>query len=381
MSERRRRHWWQVGGRGEPDPANQPTAAAGRSGVADVELSASLDLIARMVRVLGEVPVLPDDPSAGELRAEWESWARHILTLSPPPGSETATRQRGWGSLARYVIERRHREQEQVAVGFAELRRALLSIAEAVRGTLAREQPDNQLVVDIVGRLQDVCDSGSLEHMRREVRRAADELAALATQRDSRQRELAERVDELSLQIQDLATELRQAQQASETDALTGLLNRAGFDTAVRRALVHHASTSQQLSLALIDLDDLKWVNDHHGHGVGDLALCAVADSLRTACRGTDALARIGGDEFAAILADVQVEQAERVAERVLHELWSRNLAIQDGVIHVSASIGIAEVRSTDGPRSWMDRADRRLYKAKGLGKNRVFSEPTKDDG
>jgi diguanylate cyclase len=306
---------------------------------------------------------------------------RHILTLSPPPGSEMATRQRGWGSLARYMTERRHREQEQVAVGFADLRRALLSIAEAVRGTLARELPDSQLVQDIIGRLQAASDDGTLDHMRQEMRRAADELVVLATQRDSRQQELADRVAELSLQIQDLTTELRQAQQASETDALTRLLNRAGFDGAMRRALVHHSSTGQHVSLALIDLDDLKWVNDHHGHGVGDLALCAVADSLRTGCRATDALARIGGDEFAAILIDVQGEQAERVAERVLHELWSRNLAIEDGVIHVSASIGIAEIRSTDGPRSWMERADQRLYKAKGLGKNRVSGEPPNTDG
>jgi PleD family two-component response regulator len=65
----------------------------------------------------------------------------------------------------------------------------------------------------------------------------------------------------------------------------------------------------------------------------------------------------------------------------VLHELWSRNLAIEDGVIHVSASIGIAEIRSTDGPRSWMERADQRLYKAKGLGKNRVSGEPPNTDG
>jgi len=381
MSERGRRGW-RFGGGGEKDPPERPSAAAGRGDVAMAEeLSAALDLLARMVRLMGEVPVLPDDPAAEQLHAEAESWARHLLTLSPPPGSDTASRQRAWGPLAQYLSERRQREHEQVAAGFADLRRAVLNIADAVRGSLTSEQPDSQLVQGIVGRLEAACTSGSLEHMRQEVRGAADELAALAEQRDSRLRELADRVNELSLQVQDLATELHQARKASETDALTGLLNRAGFDTAVRRALVHHAATGHKYSLALLDLDDLKWVNDRHGHGVGDLALCAVADSLRTVCRGTDALARIGGDEFAAILADVEGEQAERVAQRMLHELWSRNLAIDDGVIHVSASIGIAEVRATDGPRSWMDRADQRLYRAKGQGKNRVLGEPVDGHG
>jgi len=380
MSERGRRRW-PFGQRGDSDPAKQAAAGAARSsGAAAEELGIAIDLIARIVRLVGEVPVLPDDPAAGELRAVGEGWARHILTLAPPPGAETAASQRGWGALAQYLTERRHREQEQVAAGFADLRRAVLNIAEAVRGSLAGDQPDSQLVEGIVGRLEAACDGGSLEQMRQQMRRAANELRVLGTQRDSRQRELAERVNELSVQMRDLAAELQQARQASETDALTGLLNRAGFDTAVRRALVHHGTTGQKLSLALIDLDDLKWVNDRHGHGVGDLALRAVADSLRSACRSADTLARIGGDEFAAILAGVDVQLAERVAQRVLHDLWSHNLPVEDGVIRVSVSIGVAEVRSSDGPRSWMDRADHRLYKAKGLGKNRVFGEPTTEN-
>jgi diguanylate cyclase (GGDEF)-like protein len=139
--------------------------------------------------------------------------------------------------------------------------------------------------------------------------------------------------------------------------------------------LLHTVPSGQPVSLALIDLDDLKWINDHHGHGVGDKALRALAESLQTICRGSDELARIGGDEFAVILPNATTKQAEHVAERFLHELWTRNLPIEEGVVHVSASIGVAEARQTDGPRSWMDRADQWLYRAKGMGKNRVLGE------
>jgi len=138
------------------------------------------------------------------------------------------------GPPVQHRTERRHHEQEQVAAGFADLRRAVLNIAEAVRRSLVGEQPDSRLVQDIVERLQAASNGRSLEHMQQKVRRAADELVVLSTQRDRRQQELVERVDALSLQIKDLATELHQTRQASETDALTALLNRAGFDTAVR---------------------------------------------------------------------------------------------------------------------------------------------------
>jgi diguanylate cyclase len=133
------------------------------------------------------------------------------------------------------------------------------------------------------------------------------------------------------------------------------------------------------MTLALVDLDDLKWVNDTHGHAAGDAAIGVISKSLRATFRATDVLARIGGDEFAVILADVGETIAAKVAERFLHELWTHNLPVDDGVIRVSASVGIAGVHSADGPRSWVDRADRRLYRAKGLGKNRVVTEISVD--
>jgi GGDEF domain-containing protein len=169
-------------------------------------------------------------------------------------------------------------------------------MAETVRGTLAHEQTDARSVQEAIGRLQRAADIGSVQHVHQEVRRATQELLALATHRDSRYKELAARVGELSEQVQALTTQLHQAQQASETDALTGLLNRAGFEAALRRALARYAATGGPMTLALVDLNDLKWVNDRHGHMTGYAAIRAVGDSLRTACRASDVLARIGGE-------------------------------------------------------------------------------------
>src|SRR5438128_9115631 len=100
------RRWWQIGGRGELQPPNRPTTGNQPNPSATTEeFGSAIDLVARMLRVMGEVPVLPDEPSAAQVRGDWESWAQHILLLTPPPGSTKATPQRGWAALAHYLTE------------------------------------------------------------------------------------------------------------------------------------------------------------------------------------------------------------------------------------------------------------------------------------
>jgi diguanylate cyclase (GGDEF)-like protein len=341
------------------------------------DLAAALDLVARSLRLIGEVPVLPDQANLDLIRTRCEGWARHVLTCAPPPDNAQPRRgQRSWRALGQFLSERRHAEQESVANNLAELRHAVVVIADAIRGSLVRETADTHAVLKAVNDLQVVASDGSLEELRNEIRRAADQLHGLATERDARQEELSDRVTLLTGQVQILVEEVREAHHVGMTDALTGLLNRAGFEVAARRGL-GQLPAGRLLSLALIDLDDLKWVNDQHGHAAGDAAIRALADSLRATCRTTDQLARIGGDEFAAILVDADCDAAERIAGRFLQELWSRNIPVPVGSepIRVSASVGIAQAGPTDSLQVWTERADQWMYRAKRLGKNRVLGD------
>jgi diguanylate cyclase (GGDEF)-like protein len=375
------RHWWLFGDRTKSRPQPERAASALREeslhGVAEEDLDRALDLVARMLRLIGEVPVLPDQPNLDAFRHTCEAWARHVLTGAPPPGKAPAGGEhRAWRAVAQFVVDRRHAEQELVATNLADLRQAVVVIADAVRGSLVHEHADTDALLRAVGTLQLVAADGSLEELRNEVRRAADQLHHLAAERDARQTELSDRVTLLSDQVQILVEEVRQAQQVGTTDAMTGLLNRAGYEAATRRELLS-LRTGHLLSLALIDLDDLKWVNDRHGHAAGDSAIRALADSLRATCRTTDYLARIGGDEFAVILIDADAQAAERIVGRFLQELWSRNIPVSTGSepIRVSASVGIAQAGPTDNVQAWTERADRWMYQAKGLGKNRVLGD------
>jgi len=370
------RHWWLFGDRTKARASQDRPSKRLHSG-AQEDLDRALDLVARTLRLIGEVPILPDQPRLDVLRTTCETWARHVLTGAVVPSSALAHGEhRAWNALGQFLVERRHAEQEMVATNLADLRQAVVVIADAVRGSLVHEHADTKALLEAVGTLQIVATDGSLEELRHEVRRAADQLHNLAVERDARQKELADRVTLLSDQVQILVAEVRQAQQAGTTDAMTGLLNRAGYEAATRRELLS-LRAGHLLSLALIDLDDLKWVNDQHGHAAGDEAIRALADSLRATCRTTDYLARIGGDEFAVILIDADAQAADRIVGRFLQELWSRNIPLSTGAdpIRVSASVGIAQAGPTDDLRAWTERADRWMYQAKGMGKNRVMGD------
>lgn len=156
----------------------------------------------------------------------------------------------------------------------------------------------------------------------------------------------------------------------AETDPLTGLLNRAGFERGVE--MLMHADAPAPLALLYIDLDHFKPVNDRYGHPVGDRLLQLFAERLKHSVRTTDIVARLGGDEFAVLLPGVTDKaQALIVADKVLAAA-GQAFAIDGRSLAVSASIGIAiGLQPQLGWRELVARADANLYRAKAAGRGR----------
>lgn len=162
-------------------------------------------------------------------------------------------------------------------------------------------------------------------------------------------------------------------QRQAITDDLTGLVNRRRF-LAVLDAEVERAGQFKTgLAIVLIDLDDFKGVNDRFGHHSGDRVLAAFGSLLQEHVRDVDLAARLGGEEFALLLPEVEGRDAVLVAERLRRSLSGRPIASVEGnALSSTASFGVAQYRQGDTGEDLLRFADDALYRAKGEGKNRV---------
>ena len=166
--------------------------------------------------------------------------------------------------------------------------------------------------------------------------------------------------------------ELEELAHAANHDALTELPNRRLFLDRFQQALKGGSRYGLGCTLAFMDVDNLKIINDNHGHGAGDVLLKAVAVRIRDSIREVDTVARLGGDEFGLILVDTaDFAAATKVFDKILDSLPSP-LSIGDARIDVSLSIGACFCPAQGGnPQTYLDQADKAMYSAKRAGGNR----------
>lgn len=157
------------------------------------------------------------------------------------------------------------------------------------------------------------------------------------------------------------------------TDALTGLMNRRRFFQRLEAEVARAARFSRPLSVAMVDVDHFKRVNDTYGHATGDAVLRAVAQTLREALRAMDAVGRVGGEEFAVLLPETGLEAAAGVLERIRQAVAGLEVMAADGrQVRVTVSAGVAAWQAGEEAEAALRRADAALYAAKSAGRNRV---------
>ncbi|HXE96090.1 MAG TPA: GGDEF domain-containing protein [Dongiaceae bacterium] len=166
-------------------------------------------------------------------------------------------------------------------------------------------------------------------------------------------------------QIEDLRTAVR-------IDGLTRLANRSSFDEKLNEMITVHKRYGEPFSLLMIDLDNFKVINDSYGHPAGDRILKGVALKIKASLRGSDFLARFGGDEYAVILIKSDAAAATEVAWKLCEEVRGSRFLLDDVHLTTTLSIGVAEARGTDSEESLLKRADAALYRTKAAGRNGV---------
>lgn len=158
------------------------------------------------------------------------------------------------------------------------------------------------------------------------------------------------------------------------TDPLTGCLNRRAMETRLSREWRQAKRRDSMLALLMVDLDHFKEINDTYGHMVGDAVLQTLGEIMRTTARETDAVARVGGDEFVVLLPDTAWQGAMTFAERLRRNVHEYAFPDANSSVAITISVGVALARGTDpiSAEDLIEAADRSLYKAKTGGRNRI---------
>jgi diguanylate cyclase len=169
-----------------------------------------------------------------------------------------------------------------------------------------------------------------------------------------------------------LAEHKRQLKEASRFDSLTGLLNQGAWKAFLNEEFMAAGQRQSPTTLALIDIDHFKAINDTYGHPVGDKVIQLLTATLRHRSRSLDVAGRLGGDEFGLVLRDATGAQAERVLARLTHYVTEAFLARSD-LPRITLSIGTAQLsQQMARAEDWVISSDTALYEAKRQGRNRI---------
>lgn len=180
---------------------------------------------------------------------------------------------------------------------------------------------------------------------------------------DSRFQILHAENEQLRRDLAEAQRRIGELEKLSREDGLTGLVNRRGFDLELQRAHEFSARHGENMALLLLDLDNFKDINDRFGHAGGDESLRHVAWLLRQNVRGSDVVARIGGDEFAIILWRTSGPSSLRKADLLRGLLSRTTLAVAGQPIDTSTSIGVASLEPAYATtEQWFAAADKQLY-------------------
>ena len=208
---------------------------------------------------------------------------------------------------------------------------------------------------------------GQVQTMLAETKRVSEGIGKLSVQ-----------LDQSKAEVRRLTDELHRVREDAQIDALSGLLNRRGFDRELQRMAPKAGALDGALSVIMLDIDHFKKINDTYGHPLGDVVISVVGRLLHECVGQTGIAARYGGEEFAVLLPEQPLEEAQKLAEVIRASVENGQIRRRKGdapIGGVTISAGVAAWRRSEDVSSVIERADRALYVSKRAGRNRVTAD------
>jgi diguanylate cyclase len=217
-------------------------------------------------------------------------------------------------------------------------------------------------------------DISQLSHLLEEVTIATRNIQAVTLHSREESLRAQQEVRAAEQRVRDLQNELERISAKAREDPLTGALNRRGLDDEYARYCAAADRRKEPMSVALLDIDNFKSLNDIHGHRAGDGALLHLTEVIKASVRPTDLVCRYGGEEFVILLPDTRLHDSVTVISRLQRELTKRFFLHDNQRLLITFSAGVAERRAGESRDQTMGRADSAMYTAKRSGKNQVVS-------
>ena len=275
-----------------------------------------------------------------------------------------------------FVLEFIAKEKDYIHQKEAELKNIIELLRIGLSGLIGDTQNFNSQIYDQNVRMEALT---QLDDIRKIKESLQTEVSAMKQIIQEKQSSDSKRIDSLSKEITVLRTSLEEVKDASQLDALTGSFNRMTLDSRMQWIIQRSQIVWNPVSLMMCDLDNFKAINDTYGHLIGDRVLKCFVQECKAMFRADDFIARYGGEEFAVLLPDIPLRKAMKRARSFCKFLSGKQFLIEpsrpDERIGFTASIGVSELRKGDTVDTFIERADKALYRAKRTGKNRAVSE------
>ena len=259
---------------------------------------------------------------------------------------------------------------EKLAAAGAQIESELTSLATVIRTYIDKNAKYSGSLVQINTALPSLTKP-------EQVRKVIVDLISENKKVQSEANSLKQSLEQSRTQIEELRSNLAEAQVLGLVDPLTSLNNRRWLDSNLNSEIAEAQAQQRVLCLVMTDIDHFKRINDSFGHQVGDDVLQRFASLLSKNIKGRDSAVRYGGEEFAIVLPQTKLEGARQLAEQVRSELEAKKWVMAKSgqqIGKITASFGVSELRNGESSADLIGRADANLYEAKRTGRNKIVS-------
>ena len=361
------------------ETAPEDTAgAAGRGGETVREILMSLlERLSLPEALTGRVEAIREQIQQRAEDGSWDAILEQIVDLVQSIRTQTQNEQQGVENFLLQLSERLQEVDRQLALSeqyyddsFAAgeklddaVKQGINGIQSSVRAATDLNQIKQLVQVHIDKVLAHMAEHHAAEQQRYDIAKA--DMAAMT-----------DRLRALESESATLRSRLGEERSQAQTDALTGIPNRLAYEERLDQEIARWKRFSTPLVLLIWDVDHFKRVNDGFGHKAGDKALRTIARALAGSIRETDFIARYGGEEFVHLMTGTELVDCVVVADRLRELIAATGFHFRGSAVTITVSCGLAQFRDGDSTESWFERADKALYRAKQVGRNRCEPAP-----